>query len=273
MAAGDTQPTLPLPERFDAPAAPRRRRRVWPWLVALPVVVVLLVGAAVAGEFIARRTVESIAADQARAQLSLPADQVIDVDVPGLVLPQVIAGTLDDITLSSEDVVVGDFAGDVVVTAQDVPIRGGGAMGAAHATVTVDETQLRRLMSTVQNFPADTLGIAAPNVTMSTEIGILGASLPIEAALTPSAANGDLILTPASLRLGGADLTADGLREQFGRLADMVLQDWTVCVAQYLPAGATLADVTVEGEQLVAAFDVDGRIGVDPALQKNGTCS
>ena len=35
-AAGDTQPTQPLPELVrPAEPAPRKRRRVWPWIVAL----------------------------------------------------------------------------------------------------------------------------------------------------------------------------------------------------------------------------------------------
>ena len=52
-----------------------------------------------------------------------------------------------------------------------------------------------------------------------------------------------------------------------------MLRDWTLCVAQYLPAGVTLSGVTVEGEVLVADFEVDGRITTDPALRANGTCA
>ena len=55
--------------------------------------------------------------------------------------------------------------------------------------------------------------------------------------------------------------------------ADTVLRDWDVCVAQYLPAGVTLTAVAVEGDQLVADFDVDGAIATDPALRENGTCA
>ena len=51
-----------------------------------------------------------------------------------------------------------------------------------------------------------------------------------------------------------------------------MLRDWTVCVAQYIPAGVTLTDVAVDGQTLVADFDVDGAIVSDPALRENGTC-
>ena len=59
---------------------------------------------------------------------------------------------------------------------------------------------------------------------------------------------------------------------RFGGIADAVLRDWTVCIAEYLPAGATLVDITVEGETVVADLDIDGGIVDDPALQALGTC-
>ena len=49
----------------------------------------------------------------------------------------------------------------------------------------------------------------------------------------------------------GAEITADSLRQQFGRLANVVLRDWTVCLAQYIPAGLTLTTVTVEDRKSV----------------------
>jgi hypothetical protein len=68
-------------------------------------------------------------------------------------------------------------------------------------------------------------------------------------------------------------VTAEGLREQFGGLADAVLRDWTVCIAEYIPAGLTLTSIAVEGHQVVADFDVDGQIVSDTELQSNGTCA
>ena len=52
-----------------------------------------------------------------------------------------------------------------------------------------------------------------------------------------------------------------------------MLRDWTVCIAEYIPAGLTLTSIAVDGDQLVADFDVDGQIVGDPALQANGTCA
>ncbi|HKP07159.1 MAG TPA: DUF2993 domain-containing protein [Microbacterium sp.] len=271
MARGDTQVTEPLPGGF-VPAEPERSRRVWPWIVAFAIVAALAVAAWFAAEAIARQIVTGVVREQVRTQLSLPADQPIDVEIPGAVIPQLISGTLDELTIASDDVTFEGVTGDVTVTAHDVAVRGTGEMSGATATVSLDEAQLRTLLSTVDGFPADTVGLAAPNVTMSLDLQLFGVAVPVGVALAPSAADGSIVLTPAALRLGESEVTADALRSQFGGVADVVLRDWDVCIAQYLPSGVTLTSVDVTGDLLVAGFDVAGAIATDPALQQNGTC-
>lgn len=274
--SGETRPTLPLnfppqPERPASPAAPRRRRR-WPWLVALVVVVVLAVAAWFIAESVARSVVTQTVREQAIAQLELPTDQPIDVVVAGAVLPQLIGGTLNDITVSSDDVPLQGLVGDVRVHAQGVPIRGDAPIDRARATVRLDEQQLRDLLGTVEGFPADTVTLAAPNVAASTELSFLGLSIPIGLQLAPSAADGDVVLTPVSLSLGGNEVSADDLQERFGALAGSVVRGYTVCIAQYVPAALTLTAIEVEDAAVVAHLDIDGAVGQNPALQQNGTC-
>jgi hypothetical protein len=275
MASGDTQPTQPLPGAYAyAPPAPtRKRRRAWPWIIVIIVVAGLAVAAWFAGEWIAQGIVTKTIRDQVVTQLSLPADQDVDVVVEGAVLPQLIRGSLDDVTVSSEDVALQSFVGDVTVHAQDIAIRGEAAARAATATVVLDLEQLRTLLSTIQDFPTDSLGLAEPDVTMSTELSLFGATLPIGIALTPTAVDGDIVLTPASLQLAGGEITAEELSDRFGRVTDAVLRDYTVCIAQYIPAGVELSSIAVTGDQVIAQLDVDGAIVSDPALQETGVCA
>ena len=273
MTAGDTQPTEPLSGWSSPEPAAMERRRAWPWIVALLIVVGLAVAAWFAGEWIARELVVKTVREQVITQLSLPADQEVDVTVEGAVLPQLIRGSLDDITVSSDDVKLGALVGDVTVHAQDVAIRGDAAAGAATATVVLDPQQLQTLLSTIENFPADSVGLAEPNVTMATELSLFGVGLPIGVALTPSAVDGDIVLTPDALQLAGNDISADALRDQFGGLAETVLRDWTICIAQYVPAGVELSSIAVAGDQMVADLAIDGAIVSDPALQEMGTCA
>lgn len=267
MSTGDAQPTLTVPD-----AARRERRPAWPWIVVVVIVAGLAVAAWFAAEWVARAVVENTIRSQAVSTLALPEDQEVEVAVAGAVIPQLIKGTLDHVTVASLDVPVGPTAGDVKVTAEGIAIRGDPVADAASATVALDEAQLQALMATVDGFPAESLGLSDPDVTMSTELQFLGLAFPLGVALTPSAVEGDLVLSPASLQLGDADITAAELRDRFGRLADAVLRDWTVCVAEYIPAGAVLGAVAVDGPLLVADFEIDGGIAADPTLQENGTC-
>lgn len=269
MSSGDTQPTLPLGEW--TPAAAPKKRRGGAWLVAFAIVALLAVGAWFAGEWIARSLVVSTIRTQITENLALPAGQHIDVDVPGAVLPQVIGGTLGEVRVSSEDVALGVFEGDIAIEAFDVPIRGGDVREAT-AVVRVDEDQLRSLMSSVDRFPSQTLGFDEPDVTASLELSVLGASVPVGISLTPSASEGDLVLTPASVQVAGADISTDELKRQFGIVSNAVLRDWPVCIRQYLPAALTLTDVRVDGEHLVATFDVAETVLSDTGMQENGTC-
>ena len=132
-------------------------------------------------------------------------------------LPQLIRGSLDDVTISSDDVELDAFAGDVTVHAQDIAIRGDAGAGSASATVVLDEEQLRTLLSTVENFPTESLGLAEPNLTMSTELSLFGITLPVGVALTPSAVDGAIVLTPASLQLAGSDISAAALERAVRR--------------------------------------------------------
>jgi hypothetical protein len=255
-------------------APPRARRRTWPWVVSIVVVLVLVVLAAVFGEMIARDILTRTVRQQVITQFALPADQKVDVEIPSpSLLLELAIGSIGEITVSSKDVPIAGTTGDVSVTMADYPVWGGGDASYGTATVTLTQEQLRTLMSTVDGFPADSLGLAAPDVTMTSAVSVLGASFPVGVALQPGAEDGDLVLTPASLRLGGATISADDLRARFGAAADAVLKDWDVCVKDSLPKGVVLTDVRIAGGHAVGTFEIDGAIARDPALQATGTCA
>ncbi|MBA8816543.1 hypothetical protein FHX48_001616 [Microbacterium halimionae] len=268
---GEMQPTLPLPGDWED-AAPQRRR-MWPWVVGVGIVIVLIVVAWFVGEAVARDLVTKSIRQTVISELSLPADQQVNVEVEGTILPQLIVGSLASVHIDSDDVTVGPATGDVSVDLLDIPIRGEGTIGGGAGTVTFSEDQLRALMATVDGFPAESLGLDDPDVTISTELSFFGASFALGVALTPSAADGELVLTPSSLQPGGVEITAGDLQARFGSLTDGVLQDWRVCVAQYIPAAITLTDVSVVRADVVASFEIDPSVATDAAMQGPGTCS
>lgn len=257
---------------LQVPGAAPRRRHPGRWIAAIVVLLVLLGIAVVAAEWLAREVTTNSIRSAVVSELGLPADQEVEVDLPGVVLLQLAKGTLDEVTITSDDVTLGAMTGDMTVHATGLPVRGDDAFSSASASIVLDEAQLRTLLGTVEGFPAESVALEDPDVTMTYPLQVLGVEVPITVALTPGAADGDLVLTPSAFRLGDAEISADDLRSRFGGIAQTVLGDWPVCIAQYLPAGVTLTGVEVSGNMLVGTVAVDGRIAVDPELQENGTC-
>ena len=272
MSAGGTDQS-PVPEWATAPHEPRRRHSAWPWIISAIIVAVLAVAAWFIAEWVARGIVERTIRDQVVTSLALPPGQDVAVTVEGAVLPQLLVGTLDDVTVAADDVPLGELEGDVTVHAQGIAIRGDAAADAATATVRLDSAQLNTLLAGVEGFPVEGVTLDEPDIAMTTELSLFGLAIPVGVSLTPSASEGDIVLTPSRLEVAGADISADSLRSRFGAVADVVLRDWTVCIAQYIPAGLTLTGVAVEGDEIVADLDIDGGILSDPALQADGTCA
>ncbi|MFP5251523.1 MAG: DUF2993 domain-containing protein [Actinomycetes bacterium] len=255
---------------MTATAKPRRSpgRAFFVFAAILVVIAALLVVA----ELVARQMVPGVIRSTVVEQLQLPADHPVDVEVDGILLPQLVAGSLAEVRLASEDVTVGSFSGDVAAELQDVPIRADRAAAGGTADVRMTTEQLRALLSTIDGFPAETIELDEPNVTASTEVDVLGAAIPLGIVLEPGAAEGDLVLSPVSGSIADATVTADQLRQQFGGLLEPLLQDRSVCIASSVPAALTLQSVEVVGDEVVAGFAIDGGIIDDPELQANGTC-
>lgn len=249
--------------------APRRRRRGW---VVVIVVVAVLAALVVAAEFAARAIVPQVVRSRLIENLGLPADQAIDVEIPGLVLPQLAVGSIAQMSVSADDVDVEGISGDVRVDIEDAPVRGGD-WSSARAVVVLDEDQVRTILSRVDGFPVDAFRLAPPEVALDTELNLFGAAIPLGVRLSAAAEDGDLVLSPTTFRLGDVDVSADALREQVGPLVGSFAQSWPVCLAQYLPRALTLTGVAVEERGVVATFDIDSAILRDETAQQPGSCS
>lgn len=250
----------------------KARRKTGRRIALLIVVVVLLAGALVAAEFIARSIVTSTVRSLVVENVGLPDDQNVDVAVDGIVLAQLIGGRLDDVTVTSDDVTLGPITGDVLVELRGVPVSGGEAAEGGTASVRLDEEQVRALLAQIPDFPSGTVTLAAPDLTFTNQLSLFGVGIPVGVSVTPGATDGNLTLTPAAFELGGNSIDADTLRAQFGGVADAILGAQSLCIADRLPAALTLLSATVQGQNLVAAFDVAGGVLNDPALQRDGTC-
>ncbi|MFF3028403.1 DUF2993 domain-containing protein [Microbacterium sp. NPDC057944] len=277
----DENPTLPYPEAdaehptlvipggaqtADAPAPARRKR--WPWVLLIIVVVLALL--AVAGELLVRAILPGVVRSIVVEQLDLPADQQLDVDADGILLPQLIGGRLDSLHLSTDSVTIQGITGAADVTAKGVPLRGGDLAGAS-GTITVDESQFTTLLSST-DLPVDQVAFDAPDATVSGSVQVLGLALPVSVTVTPGVVDGDLQLTPQGISVGGIVLDADRVQDTLGSVGAALTKTQTICIADQLPAGITITGLKITGTRAVIDVDVNGAIVTDDSLQQPGTC-
>lgn len=269
--ASAEHPTLVIPGP-DAPgeadaARPKRRRR-WPWV--LLIVVVLLALLVVAAEFIARSILPGVVRSLVIEQLDLPADQQLDVDAEGVLLPQLIGGRLDTLHLSTDAVTLEGITGAADVTATGIPLRG--ETSAEHPARSGSTRRSSPHCSCGTDLPVESVVFDEPNATLGGSFTVFGAAVPITLTLTPGAAEGDLELTPVGLSIGGLDVDVDGVGSMLGSVGDNLTQPQRICIADQLPAGLTLTGLAIVGSEAVIDIDVDGAIATDPALLEKGVC-
>lgn len=269
-AADSEHPTLVIPGEKDAVAAvPAKRKRTrWPWVLLIIVVVLALL--AVAAELVVRSVLPGIVRGIVIDQLDLPADQELEVQADGILIPQLIGGTLDTLHLSTDSVTLQGITGAVDVTATGVPLRGGDLSGAT-GTIRIDESQFTTLLAGT-DLPVDTVTLEAPNATVAGTVSVLGIAIPVSLTVTPGIAEGDLELTPVGLTIGGLEVDADQVGSSLGSLGDRLTETQRVCIADQLPAGITLTGLEIDGTEAVIDVDVDGAIATDASLLDKGVC-
>lgn len=268
--AATEHPTLVIPGSAadEGADAPQRKRRRWPWVLLVVVVVLALL--VVAAELIARAVLPGVVRSIVVEKLDLPADQQLDVETQGLLLPQLIGGTLDTLHLSTDSVTLDGITGAADVTATGVPLRGGD-LGGASGTIRVDQEQFTTLLAG-SDLPVDSVEFTAPNATVSGSISVLGAAVPLSLTLTPGTIDGDLELTPVGVSIGGLDVDLDRVGSTLGALGEGLTQPQRVCIADQLPSGLTLTGIEIVDDAAVIDVDVNGAIVTDKALQSKGSC-
>ena len=147
-----TNPTQPLPAAPvpSPPAAPKRRRRAWPLVVAAFAVVALIVGYVVADA-----AAKSYAQDQIKQKVvaALGVDPATDVHVKiggGSVLLQALSGKLATVDITIPKLAFGQLVGSATMRATEVPLDQSAPLKKLDITYRVSEknVSLRRRAST-----------------------------------------------------------------------------------------------------------------------------
>lgn len=290
---GDTQPLDPgdLPARTEVPAAttkpipvvepveaspraPRRRRRVWPF-VGVGIVLVLLVAAF----FIA----DSLAKDYARDYIKARIVEVLHIDPAtpvsvdigtGSVLLQALTGKLDRVDVRADEVTFGALTGAATVRAEQVPLDADAPVGSLDITFAVAEGDVAALAGNLSGLQLESIELEQPEIVATTSFNLLFVTLPVGIGLTPSVDAGKLVFTPSSIRVNDESIAAEDLLANplLGGVARQLLAQQSFCVAEYLPVGLEATDADVVADDLVITVNGDGVALGGPDLTTMGTC-
>lgn len=263
-----------------APALPpRKRRRVWPFVVVAIVLVVLIVGA-----FIADAAARSYAQGRIRSQLGAAlglgssADTAADVRVDlgsGSVLLQALTGKLDAVEVTVPKLAFGDLVGAADIHATRVPLDTAKPVGALSVSYAVTQKNIAVLAKNLTSVPITGVTLGTGQLRATAELTLFAATVPVTLALTPSVSGGRLVFTPDTIGVAGQTFTSSQLEANpiFGRVAKTLLQQQSFCVAQYLPKALVAQSVAVVGTEFVVTFNGDGAALGGSDFRTKGSCS
>ena len=258
--------------------APPRKRRRWPWI--LLIVLVVLAGLLVAAFFIAEKYVREYAENYARDQivsvLALPEDTPVRVTLgEGSIILQALSGAIREVDVEADGVTFGELTGDAAISATRVPLDGSKPVGTLDITVTIAEDDVRTLAGSLSGLELSSIELQDGVIAIGSEFNLFNLIVvPVAVDLAPAAVDGAITFDPVTIYLGDDPISVADLRNspEFSSLAGDLLRTQTVCVANSLPQALTVVDVQVVGSDLVVKVNGDGTPLSGPELSTMGTC-
>lgn len=216
--------------------------------IAVLVALGLLTGLAWFGDRWVRSEIE--ARIEAGVAEQLPGlDGTLEAELSGrFAIPQLVVGALEEVTLTSPEVVVDGVAlTDVVVVATDVPIRGHDPVASIHATGTVPTATVVAAIERRVELP-DGITLELRDGEIAAVASVLG--VPLEAYVTLVAEPRAVTLAIDRVVLGGATISVDDLPLDLGGLLG-----GTVVDLEMLPEGVELTSLTVTPDGIDLVLD------------------
>jgi hypothetical protein len=242
---------------------------VFIWLLVLAVIGVGLAF----GLRIIDQTVRGVAEEQAEKQIAdqLPGQVTgrVNVAIEGeWVIPQLIRGTLDRVVLDGPNLQADGTPFQAHIVATDVPTDQERTVGDVVATVSMDQEPASALLAKTAGTPPD-LRFGDGTLGYSGSTRVLGLTLGYTVAAEPVLRDGStVVITPAQVELQAGSLKVD-LAQTIQGIRDIT---YPVCIAQYLPAGVAVQDVTVADGRVSMTVESSSLKLTRDSLGVSGSC-
>lgn len=254
--------------RITEPQTRRRSKVGRVLLIVVLAIAVLLVALVVVAEFVLRSVVDRAIAQQIDNALPTGTTGTVHARAHGLIIPQLIAGSLDDVDVTSDKLTVDGIPLQVQATAHGLPVSGHGTIGSVDGTVSLAAGAVHDLARFNPLFADMSLHDGSVGITGSTTV--VGVRLDYAArgtvAAQPSGAG--VTITPRTVTI-----TNNAFGLDINSIPGVTNTPISVCTARFLPASMRIAAVRITSARAAVRVHA-AHVPLDPAeLRKTGSCS
>jgi hypothetical protein len=251
--------------------APRRATRRWlePASIA-GAIIVLLVAAFFVADAGLRAYAQGRIADEIKGELpnGFTAND-LNVDIGGFsVIGQYLAGSFDTVSLDADDVRMNGVPARASIIAHGVPLDFSKPVASIKGSMVLDQDAANKLVKIPGATSKITFGDGTVGYSGSTTL--FGLALTYTAVVEPKADGTTIQLAPRSVKLTGGPAGLD-----LSGIVSQVLGDkpFPLCVAQYLPKGVTVADISIEKGKANATVSAKNIVLDQKTFENRGSCS
>jgi hypothetical protein len=235
------------------------------WVVAVVVVLAVLV---VIAEFVLRGVVDRMVAEQVEKALPEGTTGQVEAHADGVVIPQLLSGSLDDVTITSKRITVQGIPLAVHARVRDVPIDGQGSTGAIAGRVTLAGSAIKDLG--VLDQVAGDISLRQGGIAYSGSTKFLGYAIDYRVlADLAAASNGQgITVTPQKVSVTNSQLGID----IGGNIPGVSGKAIGVCTAKYLPEALRLRSIDITKSDAAVRVTAAHLPLSEDGLRKTGTC-
>jgi hypothetical protein len=244
---------------------PHRGRRIALWVTVGALV--LLAVLAVVAELVLRGVVDRVVAQQVEQALPEGTTGKVQAHASGVIIPQLLAGTLDRVEISSKRITVDGIPLAADVTARDVPVDGHGAVHDVDGTVTLASGSVKDLSKYSALF--GNVSLEDGGVELAGKTSVLGYDIAYAAQGTVAAESDGqgITITPTSVKI---ENNALGLK--LDDLPGVLDNPVSVCTARFLPEATRIRSLDVTRSHASVRITASALPLSEDGLRTTGTC-
>jgi hypothetical protein len=257
----------------EVPVKKNRGRRA---LVVVLVIVLVLVAAFFVGDYFAKKYATNYVRDQIASSLGLPSTAPVSVNLgSGSILLQAASGSISNVDVGVDPLVLDGLPGSATLTAEGVPLNQTSPVQSLDVKVFIPATTMTEAISRIPSIAAlkPVVTIAGQVIHVTGTVSVFGLPQAIGATLKPQVIKGAPSFSIESATLDGVSVASSTLDRYLPGLTSLLQSGASLCIANDLPKAFTLTGITLQGQSLVSDFTGNGVELNSASLGEKGTCS